>query len=70
MCFIERETHLVILKFMEIFSDGKKQCSGSTKRNLMKSCFSVKFMQFFGEKMLHVVIDRYFSLWVSKIFLN
>ena len=41
----------------------------------MKSCFSVKLVQFFfggGAEMVHVVIDRYFSLFLKglKIFLH
>ena len=64
MCFIERETQNCILKFREIFP-WKEPALMSAEWNLMKSHFSVKYMQFFWEKLLHVAIDRYFSLFLK-----
>ena len=70
MCCIERETRNLILKFREIFP-WEETVLGSKEWNPMKSRFSVKFMQFILRKMVHVVNDRYFPLFLKglKIFL-
>ena len=71
MRFVERETQNFIKKFREIFS-WRETVLGLTEWNLIKSWFPVKSMRFFWEKMVHVVIDRYFSSYLMGFedFLN
>ena len=59
MCFIERETQ----NLPKIYGNFLMK-RNSAQAHEMKSdekLFSVKSMQFFKEKMVHVVIDRCFS---------
>ena len=68
MCSIERETQNFILKFREIFL-LRETVLRAHGMKLMKSRF---FYAIFRGKMVHVVIDWYFSLFLKglKIFLN
>ena len=67
MYSIERETRNFILKFREIFLWRETVL----KAHGMKSDEKPFFMRFFSRKMVHVVIDRYFCLFLKglKIFL-
>ena len=65
MHLIERETHNFILKFRELIPRRETVLRAPKKLNLMNSHVSVKFMQFFEKKVVHVVIDRYFSLFLT-----
>ena len=44
---------------------GEKQHSVPTEGNLMKSCFLSKYCGFCYRKMVHVKIDRHFSLFLK-----
>ena len=71
MCFIERETQNFILKFREIFLWRETVLSAHGMKS--DECrFSVRFVWFSWEKMVLVVIDRYFTLFLKglKILLN
>ena len=71
MCFIERETQNSILKFREIFLWRETVLSAHGMKSDEKSVFC-QIYAIFGGKMVHVVIDRCFSLLLKglKIFLN
>ena len=65
MCFIGKETHLFILKFMEIFPwRGIVLRAHGMKSD--EKLFFVKFMRFFEKKMVQVVIKKYFSLFLKN----
>ena len=69
MCFIERETWNFVLKFRGIFQWRETVL----RAHRMKSDEKLFFCQIYAivwRKMVHVVIDRYFSISISKIFLN
>ena len=71
MCLIERETQSFILKFREIF----RQRETVLRAHGMKSDEKPFFCQIYTivwRKMVHVVIDRYFPVFLKglKIFLN
>ena len=69
MCFIERETHNFIPKFTEIFpwretvlwAHGTK----SNEKPFFCQLYRVFCFVFSLEKMVHVAIDRYFSLFLK-----
>ena len=69
MCFIERETRNFILKFREILS-WRETVPGLTEWNLMKSrllsTLCIFFFFFLKNKMVHVVIDKYFFFASEK----
>ena len=71
MCFIERETWNFILKIREIFLWRETVLSAHEIKSDEKPFFCQIYAILCG-KMLHVVIDRYFSLFLKglKIFLN
>ena len=48
MCFTEREAQNFKVKFREIFP-WRQTVLRAHRMNLMKSCFSVKFMRLLGE---------------------
>ena len=66
MCFIERETENLILKFREIFLQRETVLRGHG----MKSDEKLFFCQIFWRNMVHVIIDKYFSVFLKgwKIF--
>ena len=64
-----KKNTLTLILNLGKFSHGEKQCSGSTEWNLMKSPFMSSLCDFL-RKMVHVVIDMYFSSLGLKIFLN
>ena len=71
MCFIERETQTVILKFRGIFlwreTMVKAHGMKSDKKPFLCQIYAIVWW-----KIVYVVMDRYFSLFVKglKIFLN
>ena len=71
--FIERETQNYVLKFREFFPWRETVLGAHGVKSDEKPffCQIFKFIGFLG-KMVHVVIDRYFSLFLKglKIFLN
>ena len=58
MCFIERETQNIILKFRENFPWRETVLRAHGMKSDEKPFFCQIYMQFFEEKMVHVVIDR------------
>ena len=71
MCFIERETLKFILKFSKILSWTETVLRDHVMKSDKKLFFNQNFVLFCFENMEHVVIDRYFSLFLKglKIFL-
>ena len=71
MCFIERETQNVILQLREIFLWRKTVLRAHGMKSDEKPFFCQIYVIVSG-KMVHVVIDKYFSLFPKglKIFLN
>ena len=70
MCFIEKETHNFILKFGGSFPIERNSAWGRMKSE--EKPFFCKIYVIFWQKMVHVVIDRYFSWFVKgfEIFLS
>ena len=64
MCFIERETQNFILKFREIFPWRETVLRAHGMKSDEKPFFCQIYAIFWG-KMVHVVIDRYFSLFLK-----
>ena len=71
MCFIEREAQNFILKSGEIFLWRETVLKVHVMKSDEKLFFCQMYVIVWG-KMVHVVIDRYFSLFLKglKIFLN
>ena len=71
ICFIEREIQNSILKLGKFFHGEKLQCSGPRNEIWWKAIFLSNLCKFLG-KIVHVVIDMYFSLFLKglKIFVN
>ena len=71
MSFIERETQNFIPKFREIFLWRELVLSTHRMKSDEKTFFC-RISEIFWRKMVHVVIDRYFSLFLKglKIFLT
>ena len=71
MCFVEGEIPNFILKFMEIFLWRETVFSAQAMKSDEKPFFC-QIYAIFLRKMIHVVIDRYFSLFLKglMIFLN
>ena len=66
MCFIEREIQNFILRFREVFPWRETVL----RAHGMKSDWKLFFCQIyaiFWEKMVHVVIDKYFSLFLKGL---
>ena len=66
MRFIERETRNVILKFREIFL-GRETVLSTHGIKSDENPFFCQVYAMFWEKMVHVVIDRYFSLFLKGL---
>ena len=71
MCFIEKETCHFILKFREIFLLRETLLRAHKMKSDEKPFFCQIYLTF-QEKMVHVVLDRYCSLFLKglKIFPN
>ena len=64
MCFIKRETQNFILKFREIFPWRETGLMEHRMKSEEKPFFCQSYAIFL-EKMVHVVIDRHFSLFLK-----
>ena len=81
MCYIERDTHNLILKFREIFPwrETVLRAHGMKSDEKLFFCQIYAFLSyfilfylfinylFFLRKMVHVVIDRYFPLYLKGL---
>ena len=66
-----KDTCEILSQNLGKFTYGEKQCPVPMEWNPMKSCFFCQNFVIFWDKMVHVVIERYFSLFLKwfEIFL-